>query len=42
MTRIIVAKLVWDDWNREHIQKHDVTENEIIKAGKNIIYHKRT
>jgi len=37
MTRIIVKKLLWDDWNREHIKKHNVTVKEIEIAAKNII-----
>jgi len=25
----LIEKLVWDDWNLEHIQKHDVTPGEV-------------
>lgn len=24
--------LVWDEWNREHIKKHNVTEKEVEEA----------
>ena len=42
MTRIVIKKLIWDDWNREHIRKHKVSKEEIEIAGSNLIYHKRT
>lgn len=42
MTRIVIKLLVFDKYNLEHIQKHKVTEIEIIEAGKNLIYHRRT
>lgn len=42
MTRIVVKKLIFDEWNREHIQRHSVTEEEIKEAGNNLVYHKRT
>ncbi len=42
MTRIVVKTLLWDDWNREHIKKHNVTVKEIEIAAKNIIWHKKT
>ena len=29
MTKIIVKQLVWDEWNLEHIKKHQVTKEEI-------------
>ena len=42
MTRIIVKYLVFDKRNLEHIKKHNVTRDEIEKAGKNFIYHRKT
>ncbi|MBI4990755.1 hypothetical protein HZB96_01540 [Candidatus Gottesmanbacteria bacterium] len=42
MTRIIIRKLIFNAYNREHIKKHKVSEAEIIAAGKNLIYHRRT
>lgn len=41
MTRIVVKKLIWDEWNVEHIKKHKVTVSEVEKVAKNIIVHKR-
>lgn len=42
MTRIIVSILIWDTYNRQHIRKHSVTEQEIEIAGKHIIYHRHS
>ena len=42
MTRIVVKKLVWDEWNLKHIQKHHVTTKEAKIAASNIVAHKRT
>lgn len=42
MTRIIVKEIIFDAWNKEHIKKHKVTEEEAKEAGRNLIYHKRT
>lgn len=42
MTKIIVKEIVWDDWNREHIKRHNLSVKEIVKASQIIIYHKRT
>lgn len=41
MTRIVIKKLIWDEWNREHIKKHNVTVDEVEEAAKNIITHKK-
>lgn len=41
MTRIVVKKLVWDEWNIKHIEKHNVRAEEVEKVAKNIIVHKR-
>lgn len=29
---MIIKKLVWDEWNREHIAKHNVEQEEIIEV----------
>lgn len=42
MTRIIVKEIIFDTWNKEHIKKHGVTEEEVKEAGESLIYHKRT
>lgn len=42
MTRIVVRKIIWDDWNREHIKKHDVCPEEVEIAISNLAYHKQT
>lgn len=42
MTRIIIKKLIWDEWNRQHIKKHKVTEEEVSEVGKQLIYHKKS
>ena len=41
MTRIVIKTLVWDDWNREHIKKHNITLEEVETAAKNQIVHKQ-
>lgn len=28
-------RLVWDEWNREHIKKHSVTESEVEETYSN-------
>lgn len=28
------SKLIWDEWNKEHIQKHNVTVKEIVEVYK--------
>lgn len=42
MTRIRIKTIVWEDWSREHIRKHDVSVKEVEEAGKKIKYHRRT
>lgn len=42
MTRIIVKEIVFDDWNRDHIKKHGVSEDEVMEAGQSLVYHRRT
>ncbi|TSC88017.1 MAG: Uncharacterized protein G01um10147_248 [Microgenomates group bacterium Gr01-1014_7] len=41
MTRIKINQLVWDEWNIEHIRKHDVTKDEVEVVAKNIVTHKK-
>lgn len=41
MTRIIIKELVWDEWNIEHIKKHDVTQAEVEEVARNIVTHKK-
>jgi len=41
MTRIKIKKLSWQDWNREHIKKHNVSVEEIETAAKNMVAHKK-
>ena len=42
MTRIVVKNLVFDRFNLSHIAKHKVEKSEVIEAGKDLVYHKRT
>lgn len=42
MTRIVIKKLVWDEYNTEHIKKHNVTIEEVERVGKAFIYHRKT
>lgn len=39
MTRIVIKKLVWDEYNLEHIKKHKVKVSEIEEVAENIIAH---
>lgn len=41
MTRLVVKKLIWDDWNVEHIKKHKVTVSEVENLAKNVALHKK-
>lgn len=41
MTKIIVKELIWDEWNREHIKKHNVSVEEIEFVARNLITHHR-
>ena len=36
MTRIVIKKLIWDEWNREHIKKHNVAVDEAEEAVANL------
>ena len=40
MTRIKVKQLIFDSWNIVHIKKHKVSAEDVIEAGKNLIYHR--
>lgn len=42
MTRIFVKELIWDEWNRSHINKHKVSEDEVADAGQHVIFHKQS
>jgi uncharacterized protein len=42
MTRIKIKKLIWDDYNVEHIKKHGVNIKDVEIASKNILWHERT
>lgn len=41
MTRIVIKELIWDQWNVEHIKKHNVNQVEIEEVAKNIITHEK-
>lgn len=41
MTRIVVKELVWDEYNVEHIKKHNVSKDEAETAVKNFIGHRK-
>lgn len=36
MTRIEIDNLIWDEWNIEHVKKHDLTKIKVEKAVLNI------
>jgi len=40
MTRIKIRELIWDEYNIDHIKKHNVTVREAKEAIKNFIGHK--
>ena len=40
MTGIKIKEIVWDDWNKEHIKKHDLTVEEVECAVSNFLGHK--
>lgn len=42
MTRIKIKEIVWDEWNLDHVKKHNVSIDEIIEVSKKIIYHRQT
>lgn len=42
MTRIVVRELVWNEVNRNHIKKHNVSVEEVRAATTCLSYHQRT
>ncbi|MFA7300780.1 MAG: hypothetical protein WC069_00510 [Candidatus Shapirobacteria bacterium] len=34
---IVINELIWDEFNLNHIQKHNVTQLEIVEASQKII-----
>jgi len=40
MTRIVIKKLIWDEFNTEHIKKHNVIKGEAEDVPKNMLAHK--
>ena len=40
MTRIVIKKLIWDEYNIEHIKQHSVMKEEGEEVAKNLIAHK--
>lgn len=41
MTRILITQLIWDDVNREHIKKHNVTIEEVEESIQNLNAHRK-
>jgi len=41
MTRIIIKEFIWDEYNLEHIRKHNVSQEEVEAVAKNIVTHKK-
>lgn len=41
MSKIKIERLVWDEWNKEHIKKHQVTQQEIEEAILKIVAHRK-
>ncbi|MBI2330247.1 hypothetical protein HYU94_02570 [Candidatus Daviesbacteria bacterium] len=42
MTKIVIKKLIWDEYNIEHIKKHEVAQAEVEEVAKNIVGHKQS
>ena len=40
MTKIKISQLIWDNWNKEHIKKHNVTIADVEEAIQNVKTHK--
>ncbi len=34
--------MIWDDWNVEHIKKHNVIQSEVEEVAKNIVTHRKS
>lgn len=41
MTRIVIKKLIWEEWNTEHIKKHKVSQSEAEEVSKNMLAHQK-
>lgn len=41
MAKIKIEQLIWDEWNVEHIKKHNVTQKEIEEAVVSVVTHKK-
>lgn len=41
MTRIHLRSLIWDEWNKEHIKKHNLSTKEVEGAITNIVVHRK-
>ncbi len=42
MTKITIKELIWDQYNLEHIKKHNVTQKEVEEVAKSTLVHKKT
>lgn len=42
MTRIKIKTLVWDNYNIEHIKKHNLNVDEVEVAARNVLWHKKS
>ena len=42
MIRIVIKKLIWDAHNREHIDKHNVSQQEVEVVIQNLVAYKKT
>lgn len=41
MTRVIVKKLIWEEYNSEHIKKHGVVKDEVEHVARDMVTHKK-
>ncbi len=41
MTRLVIKKIILDEYNLEHIKKHGVAREEVEEAVNNFIAHKK-
>lgn len=41
MTRIVIKKIIWDEWNTQHIQNHNVLIEEVESVAQKFITHKK-
>ncbi len=42
MTKIKVKSIIWEEWNVEHIKKHNIQVVEVVEAGENLYFHRKT